>query len=112
MVAEQVDHLARLADRLLARAARVAPLQREVLPQQQPGGVGGVVELGAGDVGVDAQEVEVRVLGELDVAGELGRGRVGERHAGRAVVRAHQEDPLAVDVPLPVVDRHVPKRGA
>ena len=52
VVAEEVDHLARLADGLLARPARVSPLEREVLPEQQAGGVGRVVELGPGDVRV------------------------------------------------------------
>ena len=58
-----------LAHRLLADAAGVAPLQRQVLPEEQAALVGRVVELGAGDVGVDAEEVEAGVEGEVDVAG-------------------------------------------
>ena len=46
MVAEEVDGGPRLARRLLPGAARVAPLEREVLPQQHPGLVGRVVQLG------------------------------------------------------------------
>ena len=68
VVAEELDGGGGLADRLLADAAGVAPLEREVLPQQQALLVGGVVELGPGDVGVDAQEVEAGVEGQLDVA--------------------------------------------
>ena len=54
VMAEEVDELTRLAHSLLAHAARVAPLQRHVLPDEQAGLVGRVVELGPGDVGVDA----------------------------------------------------------
>ena len=61
VVAEQVDGLARLADRLLADRAGVAPLQREVLPEEHAELVGGVVELGPGDVAVDPQQVEAGV---------------------------------------------------
>ena len=64
VVAEQVDHLAGLAHGLLADLAGVAPLEREVLPQQHPGLVGGVVELGPGHVGVDPEQVETGLLGE------------------------------------------------
>ena len=99
VVAEQVDHLARLAHRLLAGAARVAPLQREVLPEQEAGRVGRVVELGPGHVRVDAEQVEVGVDRELHVAGQL-RGRSPRRApCGSALVRAHREDALAVDRP-------------
>ena len=58
VVAEQVDRRGGLPHGLLADAAGVAPLQREVLPEEEAGGVGGVVELGSGDVGMDAQQVE------------------------------------------------------
>ena len=71
VVAEQVDHLPRLAHGFLAGAARVAPLQREVLPEEQAGLVGRVVQLGPGDVRVDAEQVEVRLDREVDVPDEL-----------------------------------------
>ena len=77
MVAEQVDRLAGLAHGLLADRAGVAPLQREVLPHQHAELVGGVVQLGAGDVAVHAQQVEAGLAGQLDVAAHLGRRRVG-----------------------------------
>ena len=50
VVPEQVHRLAGLAHGLPADRAGVAPLQREVLPQQHAELVGGVVQLGAGDV--------------------------------------------------------------
>ena len=86
-----------LADGLLADASGVAPLEREVLPQQQALLVGRVVQLGAGDVGVDAEQVEAGVEGEVDVAGQLGRRGLGQGHAGGALVRALEEEALAVD---------------
>ena len=65
VVAEQVDGRGRLPHGLLADAAGVAPLQREVLPEQQAGLVGRVVELGPGDVGVDPQQVEAGLARQL-----------------------------------------------
>ena len=112
MVAEQVDHLPGLADRLLARATCVAPLQRKVLPEQQAGGVRGVVELEPGDVRVDSQQIEVGIDRELHVVEQLGGRRLGERHAGRSVVRAHREHALAVHGHLPVAQADLAKRGA
>ena len=76
VVAEQVDGLPGLAHGLLADRAGVAPLEGHVLPQQQPGLVGGVVELGPGDVGVDAEQVEPGVDGQ-------GRHRRGPPRARR-----------------------------
>ena len=64
VVGEQVDRLPRLAHGLLADAAGVATVQREVLPHEHPGPVGGVVQLGPADVGVDPDEVEAGVLGQ------------------------------------------------
>ena len=58
MVGQQVDRLAGLAPGLGLDPAGVAPLQREVLPEQHPGLVGRLVQLGAAHVGVQAQEVE------------------------------------------------------
>ena len=73
MVAEGVDRLARLANGLLADLAGVAPLQREVLQQQDPQLVGGPVQLVPGDVGLHAQDVEAGLDGELHVAPDVGR---------------------------------------
>ena len=53
MVAQQADRLAGLAHRLLAHAAGVAPLQRQVLPEQQSVAVGRVVQLGPRHMTVD-----------------------------------------------------------
>ena len=75
--------LARLAGGLLAQAACVAPLQREVLPQQQAVAVGRGVQLGPGHVGVHAQQVEPGLLGEDDVALELVGRRLGRAACGR-----------------------------
>ena len=88
----------------LADRAAVAPLQRQVLPQQHAGLVGRVVELGPADVGVHPQEVEPGVAGQGDVAGDLGRLGLGQRHAGRALVGALEEEPLAVDRGDPVAE--------
>ena len=84
MVAEQVDHRARLARGLAAHTACVAPLQREVLPHEQAELVGRVVQLRTRDVRVHAHEVEVRFLREHEVAPDLVDRRVGERHATSA----------------------------
>src|SRR5438270_538614 len=81
----------------LAHAAGVAPLQRHVLPHQKAGFVGRVVELGPAHMGVDAQEVETRILRVLHVSGELVCGGLSEGHARRALVGALQEEALAVD---------------
>ncbi len=112
MVTQQVDCFGGLADGLLADAAGVAPLQRHVLPDQQTGRVGGLVELGARDVGVDAKEVEVGLDGELDVTREFGRGGLGQLHPGRAEVRPLEEHLLAVhrERPLPPFERAEPGR--
>ncbi len=70
MRAEELDHCARLTRGLAAHAARVAALHREVLPQQQAGVVGRLVERGRSDVGVYAEEVEMRVDRTLHVGAE------------------------------------------
>ena len=112
VVAEELDRRAGLADGLLAHASGVAPLEREVLPQEQPPLVGGVVQLGAGDVGVDAQQVETGVEGEVDVAGQLGRGGLGQGHAGGPLVRALEEEALAVDRGHPAPHADLAQAGA
>ena len=101
-----------LADGLVADAAGVAPLQREVLPDEHAELVGGVVELGPADVRVQAHEVEAGVRGQDDVAAQLLGGGVAERPAGRAEVGALEEQPLAVDREHPVVQRHLAEAGA
>ena len=110
VMAEQIHHLSSLSSGLLARAAAVTPLQREVLPEHQSGCVGRVVELGPRDVGVHPEKVKVGVDRELDVARQHFRCCFGERHPSWALVRAHREDRLAVDDPVPVVDGDVTER--
>ena len=46
VMSEHVDHRARLTHCGLADAARVAPLEREVLPEKETGVVGRLVQLG------------------------------------------------------------------
>ncbi len=104
MVGQQIDRLAGLAAGLAPYRAAVAPLQGQVLPHQQPGLVGRFVQLGPGDVAVDAQEVEPGVDGQGHVAGQLVGGGLGQRHAGGALVGPLEEQPLAVDRPDPVAD--------
>ncbi len=53
---------------------------------------------------MDPEQVEVRLDREVHVANQLGAGRLGERHPGRAVIRAHREHALAVHAQLPVLD--------
>ena len=109
VVTEQVDRLARLADRLLAHTAGVSPLQRHLLPQEEPRLVGGVVELGPRDMCVHAEQVETRVDREVHVTRDLVRSRLADRHARRPVVRALEEEPLAVHRHDPVAHRHGPE---
>ena len=71
-----------------------------------PGAVGGVVQLGARDVRVHAHHVEVRLLGQVDVAHDLFGRRVGEALRRRSVVDALDEEALAVDRPAKVAHRH------
>jgi hypothetical protein len=112
MVAEQVDGLTRLAGGLLADPPGVAPLQRHVLPQQQARLVGGVVELGARHVGMDAEQVEARLLGQSHVGRQLRRSGLGERHARRALVRPLDEEALTVDREHPLLHLHLAQPGA
>ncbi len=112
MVAEQVDRLLGLAGRLLADRAGVPPLQREVLPDEHAELVGRLVQLGTRDVTVDAQQVETGVRGQRDVAAQVLRRRLGQRHACRSGVGALQEQPLTVDAERPTVHRHLTQSGA
>ena len=96
VVAEEVDHGPGLARGLPADAAGVRAVQRQVLPQQQAGLVGGVVELGPGDVGLDPQQVEAQPDGPVDVGSHLVRGGLAEGPSGRAVLGALEEQALAV----------------
>ena len=97
---------------LIADAAAVAPLQREVLEQQHAELVGGVVQGVGRDVGLDAQGVEAGFDGELDVA--AGRRLVRRRRGrgGWAGVGALDEEPLAVDRADPVRPGHLAQSGA
>ena len=84
MVGELVDGVAgEVAGRRLGLALE-RPLDREVLPEQHPAAVGLVVELGAGDVAVDAHEVEPGVGGQRDVGGDLAGRGLGQQLAGGA----------------------------
>ncbi len=112
VVAEQVDGLRGLSGCLLADRPGVAPLEREVLPDEHPQLVGGLVELGAGDVAVDAEQVEAGIGRQRDVAPELvGRG-LGQGHAGGPDVGPLQEQALAVHRQHPAVHRHLAEPGA
>jgi hypothetical protein len=95
VVAEQIDRLGGLADGLGSHPG-VAPLQREVLPQQQAMSVGGLVQLGATDVAVDAQQVQPGLAGQDDVGFDLLRRGVAQFPPGRSLVGPFQVQPLAV----------------
>ena len=69
----------------------------EVLPEQHTLAVGLVVELGPGDVAVDAHEVEPGVGRPSDVGGDLLGRRLGQQLAGGADRHALEEEALAVD---------------
>ena len=72
MVTDGVDGLAGLVDGAMTNAAAVAPLEREVLEQEHAELVGGVVQGVGRDVRLDAQAVEARFDGELDIAADVG----------------------------------------
>ena len=112
MVTDGVDGLARLVDGAVPNAAAVAPLQREVLEQQHTELVGGVVQGVGRDVRLDAQAVEARFDGELDIAADVGGRGVGEAGARGHDVGALDEDPLAVDRQHPVRPGHLAQPGA
>ena len=112
MVAELIDGLTRLAHRLLANRAGVPPLQWEVLPQQHAQLIGGVVQLGTGDVPVHPQEVETGLAGQFDVAAQFGRRGVAQRHSGRRKIGALDEHRLAVDREDPILQHHLAQPGA
>jgi hypothetical protein len=57
--------LASLLYGLTSDAAGVAPLQRKVLPHEHAELVGRLVELGAGDVGMNPQQIEAQVEGSF-----------------------------------------------
>ena len=57
-------------------------------------------------------EVEVGVQRELHVTRELAGAGVAERHACRALVRALEEQALAVDPQYPMVEPHLPQTGS
>ena len=85
VVSERVDRRTRLLDRLRAHGPGVAPLEREVLEEQEPEFVGNGVHLTIGDVAVDAKRVEAEIDGRLEVAADpLGRGvgRAARRPGG------------------------------
>jgi len=82
-VAELVDGGPGLAGGLGAQPSGVAPLQREVLPEEQPGLVGRLVELGPADVGVEPEEVGERLARDLLAQGaEIVLGEIREVRSG------------------------------
>ena len=113
VMAERRHRLARLADRLPADVAPVAPLQREVLEEHHAELVGRRVQVVGGDVRLHSQGVEAGLDGPLDVgADELGgRRRPDPGRAGNEV-GALEEQPLAVDREHPVGERHLAEPGA
>ena len=110
MVAEQRDGLAGLGHGLAAHLP-VAPLQRQVLPDQHALAIGRLVELGPGDVGVDPQQVQAGLAGQGHVAGQLVAGGLGQGPAGRAAVGALEEQALAVDGGDEVADPDLAQPG-
>ncbi len=103
MMTELVDRFAGLTHGLLADGAGVAPLQREVLPQQHAELVCRVVQLGPRDVTVHSQQVEPCLARQLHIATHLGGGCVSESHPRRCQVGALHEHRLAVDREDPVL---------
>ena len=98
VVAEQVDQrLGPGARPACGCPGRSAPCSGMSCHSEQARLVGRVVELGPGHVGVDAHQVEPGLDRQLDVAAQLGRRGLAERHAGRPEVGALEEQPLAVD---------------
>ena len=111
-MAELVDCFAGLTHGLLADRARVAPLQREVLPQQHAQFVGSVVQLRTRDVAVHSQQIEPGLASQLHVATHLGGRRVAQGHARRRKVCALHEHRLAVDGEDPVLQHDFAQAGA
>ncbi len=96
MVAEEVDGLAGLMHGL-APDVPIAPLERQVLPDQQPGPVGRVVYLRAGDMGVDADQVESGVGRQFDVPDQFGWWGRRQVAPGGTEVGSFEEEALTVD---------------
>ena len=109
MVAQKVDGLARHAHGLAPDAGRI-PLQRQVLPDEQPELVGGVVELGRLTWACTRTRSSPASRAR-DVAPELLGGGRGQCQPGGVEVGALEEQPLAVDGQHPVAQRHLTEAG-
>ena len=112
MVAERRHCLARLAHGLAANVPAIAPLQREVLQEDDAELVGGGVQGVDGDVRLHAEGVEAGRHGTLDVAADERRAGVGETRTRRDEVGPLEEQPLAVDREHPVVEGDLAQAGA
>ena len=106
-MAEKIDHLAGLSDRLTSYAASHHSAQRHLLPHQHPELVGGPVGLGVGDVGDKADQVESGVSGRPHVGGDLVRCRIarawgsGQHHDALG----EETNPVHVECPVAEPDR-------
>ena len=106
---EQVHGLSRLPTGAGLHPARVAPPQWHVLPQEEAGLVGGVVQRRPRHVGLEAQDVEAGVDGQPDVAAEVVVGGLGQVHGRWPLDRALEEQALPVDRPDPAADVDAPQ---
>ncbi len=112
MVPERVDGGAGLCDGLLANRSSVAPLEREVLQEQDPRFVGCVVQRAVGDVAVHAECVEAEVDRCVQVGANHPVGGIRRAGGGRQDVRALEEEALAVHRADPVVPLDLAQPGA
>ena len=87
------------------------PLQRQVLPDEHPEPVGGVVELGAGEVPVDPQQIEPRPRRRFHVGRHLLGGGLGGQGPGGADRDPLQEEGLVVDPQHEVAHPHLAQAG-
>src|SRR2546423_2368041 len=114
MISEAIDHVARLPHRFIMEGGFVgiAPLQRKILPDHEPDGIGHIVELRTLQMRVDADGIQIRGTHHLDVAGVPTAVRL--REPLRAdVVGSARIDSLSVEAPYPgavAADRANPKR--
>ena len=112
VVAQQIHRLTCLFHCWPAHTSGVSPLKGKVLPQQHSELVGCRVQLGAGDVGVDAEKVQAGVAGQLQVVAQFGGGGFGDGHTGRPLIGPLQVDALAVDFEHPVTGPYLSQSGA
>jgi len=111
-MAQRIDRSAGLLDGLLANRPSMSPLQREVLQQQHPRLVGGVIERPIGDVAPHTERVEPEVDRCVQVASDHLWSCICRTGCGREQVGALEEDSLAVDRTDPVVPHELSETGA